>query len=448
MKNIYRKYRIVFIAFTLSSFLINCKDEAVVDAINPPIIETVTVFSVSNTDAEANVDLSNIKTEISEVGIVWSDKANPTVSDKKTASGGLKEDQSVVVRLTELVKERTYYVRSYYILGDKITYGNELSFIHNFTNEWVKAPSPEIGVNEYIAADNAYWDGLQSGAIRVFRVNKVNNYTVERFYYPNFGGWDPSFISSQNRFFGQMRFNMIFGIFPTRNNQSGAIQGGGHYKDNRGNKFYLNDYTLIGVDGYNWEPVYPGAEANTSSVGMGKYAYVLENLPQGKLWRFNFEGGIKWDEMSKFPYQKQAKSLVVESKGKAYFVIEPEDWNENSLVELYEYNPANNEWVKKANFAGQNRRRGSIFTVNERIFYGTGQSIKSLAGLRDIWEYLPANNSWKKATDYPGGGTINLLAVEYTNTVAYLGFGQQVIPNATKAENIKDMEDFWRFRPQ
>jgi hypothetical protein len=38
------------------------------------------------------------------------------------------------------------------------------------------------------------------------------------------------------------------------------------------------------------------------------------------------------------------------------------------------------------------------------------------------------------------------VQIEYINQV-YIGFGQQILPSSSNAENIKDMADFWRFRP-
>jgi hypothetical protein len=203
---------------------------------------------------------------------------------------------------------------------------------------------------------------------------------------------------------------------------------------------------LRGIDGYKWQPVYPGADANASSVGIGSLVYILENLPEGKLWRFTYKFN-KWDELKPFPYKKQAKISVKQSNERAYFVVEPEDWQQSSQVELYEYNPANDQWTKKADFPAENRRRGVFFNIDQRLFYGAGQSVQSLVGLRDIWEYKPATDKWQKATEYIGGGTVNLLAVYYFGE-CFIGFGQQVIPNATKAENIKDMTDVWFFKPK
>jgi hypothetical protein len=432
--------------FLLGSFFlsISCKEEEAVVELTPPIIETVAVYSVSNADAEANVDMSNVNTEITEVGVVWSDKANPTLADKSRSGGSIKEDQSVIVRLDGLTIGRTYYVRSYYVLNKETVYGKELTLVHNFTDEWSKAPSPVLLKNEYIGSENAFLDYLYGG-IKVDKINRTFNYTTDKYFFPNFYQWDPRFIQFPI-LTSQTRFNQINASFSISQTQAATMTGAGHYRTARGEKFYLKDIIIRGVDGYKWQPEYPGADANTSSVGIGSTVYILENIPEGKLWRFTYEIN-KWQEMKPFPYKKQAKTLMRRSNGRAYCMIEPEEWQSSSPLEFYEYNPANDQWTKKANFPAENRRRGVLFNISQRIFYGTGQSVQTLVGLRDIWEYKPATDTWKKVGDYPGGGTINLLAVNYFQN-AFIGCGQQVIPNAAMAENIKDMADVWFFVPK
>jgi hypothetical protein len=434
-----KNYSIIISIF----LLFGCKTEVVVTDFKPPFGETVAVYSVSDTEAEVNVDLTNVRGIVTETGAVWSAKPSPTVADNRQSITGLKIDQTVLIKIDKLQKGKTYFVKAYVANGKDIIYGAELTLVHNFTNEWKKLDSPELSSNEYISADGAYFDNIITGGITFNKINRLNNIAVYKQYYPNFGQWDLRFSDRREIPF-QMRYNQIHSPFNV--GVPAILIGAGHYKGSKGERIYLNDLKVRGVDGYKWDPIYPGVEAETSSFGVGKYAYALENIAKGKLWRFEFTTTVVWTEMPAIPYSKAAKYLSIADEKNAYVVVEPE-LLDDLAIEVYQFSPDANKWKKMADFPGNNRRRGSIFKIKNRLFYGLGQSIKTQAGLRDIWEFLPETNTWLKTTDYPGGGTINVAAVEYFGGV-YMGFGQQVVPSITKAENIKQMADFWIYRPK
>jgi hypothetical protein len=449
------KYRFSIFILLISCFTISCQKPENEVALPPPNIETVSVYSVSASNAEVNIDISNVNSAIEEVGIVWSESPNPTIADKKNVIGKVSQEQYFQITINDLALGRSYYVRAYFLNNNEVIYSNSINFKHNFTNEWVKAISIKLEKNQYVLPENAFFD-REIGAIKVDKANKELGTTKTAYYFPDNFMWDPPFLNIPiyaqdhvNFMQGQTRFNQILLDFDIGQNLTAKIIGAGHYQTPKEVRYYHKDLIFYGpINGYKWEPFYRGADANTTSVKVGRNGYVLENLPKGKLWRLNYDFGFKWDIVSEFPYSKKAKTLAVASNGNAYFIVEPDDLNENSLIEVFEYNPTKNQWTKKANFVGENRRKGVIFTIKNRVFYGTGQSVKTSAGLRDIWEYNPQNDTWKKTADYPGGGTMNLLAVEYLNNSIYLGFGNLIIPNPINSETIKDMPDFWRFIPK
>jgi hypothetical protein len=422
--------------------LLSCKNESIVADFKPPLSETVAVYSTSDQSAEINVELSNVRANVAEVGAVWSEKPSPTIADQKQSYKNLKQDQTVLLRMDELKIGKKYYVRSFIANGKEIVYGSELVLNQQFTNEWRKNFSLSLLSNEYILPDEAYYD--RSGGLLFNRIDKKTNFTTKAVLFPQDAGWNPNFLSDRKPEVEQMRFNQIRATFDAGAGAWLTLIGAGHYKIAKGERVYLADLKLLGSTGYKWTPDFPGAEAETSSFAIGSYAYVLENLAQGHLWRFELSDVVKWTDLGPIPFKGKARFLAKNNTNKAIVIVEPLLWD-NAPVAVYSYIPEKNQWIQLADFPAENRRRGTIFKIDGRVFYGLGQSVKTKNGLRDIWELK--DNQWLKATTYPGSGTINMVAVPYYDG-ALIGFGQQVSINALNIESIKDMSDFWFFKPQ
>ena len=224
-----------------------------------------------------------------------------------------------------------------------------------------------------------------------------------------------------------------------------VLIGGGYSREPNGTKFFLKDYKIAGITGYIWFPYYPGANATTTNFGIGEYPYILENTSKGKLWRFNLNRS-EWDAVGTVPVAKEAKFICFDTGDRAFVLPESDDWDDN-LDSFYEYLPNTNQWKPMAGFKGENRRRGLSFVYNGRLYYGAGQSTKTLKGLRDIWEYNPTTNIWRQFAIYPGIGAANLVTL-MINNILYIGFGQQIVTTQNKGEGFTDVGDFWKFTIQ
>lgn len=70
---------------------------------------------------------------------------------------------------------------------------------------------------------------------------------------------------------------------------------------------------------------------------------------------------------------------------------------ENSLKgifytnDVYEYNPAADEWKKKDGFPAEDRNTRVGFGINSKIYIGMGKRIQSGGDIyfKDLWEYTP-----------------------------------------------------------
>lgn len=86
-----------------------------------PTLSTRSITSITITSATSGIVIaSNGGTPITNKGICWSTKQNPTINDSLTTNG-----DSI---LTKLLPNTTYYARAYAANSVGIAYGNELSF--------------------------------------------------------------------------------------------------------------------------------------------------------------------------------------------------------------------------------------------------------------------------------------------------------------------------------
>ncbi len=319
------------------------------------------------------------------------------------------------------------------------------SIPQTYASNWVRVASPKLESDRYISGDGVTYSG-SGGGLAFYAVDRNTNLGKPTVFYPDFGDWDSRFYQRDVAKDALMRFgpfNAGFTIGGTVKIEA-TLTGGGYYKQPNGNRFYLKDFRIEGIDGYTFSPAYPGTDAVTSSFGLNGMGYVLENKANGKMWRFD-PNASRWEVVSTVPIAKEARFVSFDVGERAFILVESDNWNDE-LGGLYEFIPATNSWQKKTQFTGENRRRAVAFTSKTRLYYGAGQSAQTLKPLRDIWEYNPATDSWQKVGDYPGSGTVGLVSL-WVGNQAYIGFGQQVLPNASKGETINDATDFWRFKP-
>jgi hypothetical protein len=443
MKNRYKLIQIPMLVWAITA----CTNVETVNFYKNPNIELVSAYSISENTAEVNVDFTEVFQPIKEAGIVWSEKPSATKSDQSDIIVGLEEDSQMRFTIANLQKGKTYYVRAYYIDNNsKEFYSNEIAFTQNFSGMWTRLESPELEVDDYVYPyDLGNLNGIEN-TITCYKVNRATNNSVLQVYFRDFAQWNPNYWNNRipkNQPPRNMIFNPIRAGFQSNGNFSYTIYGGGHQElpRNKGNLYQKAIY-LLESNG-SWEP-YPGANAATTSFGIGAYPYVLENLPNGKVWQFDYSV-LKWYEWGRVPTTKPARLLGFDIGERAFVMVEPED-PQQAMQELYEYIPNQKNWLRKTDFPAENRRSVVWFSIGARLFVGCGQAIKDGRPLRDIWEYSVANNSWRKVADYPGSGGVNMLGIGF-NTTANIGFGQNAKLSSTGANDYRQANDFWLFRP-
>jgi N-acetylneuraminic acid mutarotase len=101
-------------------------------------------------------------------------------------------------------------------------------------------------------------------------------------------------------------------------------------------------------------------------------------------------------------------------------------------TDFWQYNPATNAWIQKANFPGQGRIDAISFVIGSKAYVGLGYLYK------DFWEYDPATDAWTQKADF-GGGARDGAACFSTAGKGYVGLGN--------SDTASAMKDFWEYDP-
>jgi N-acetylneuraminic acid mutarotase len=116
---------------------------------------------------------------------------------------------------------------------------------------------------------------------------------------------------------------------------------------------------------------------------------------------------------------------------KGYAGLGNQDEN-TAFTDLWEFNPADKSWTKKADFPGTARLAPSGFYIGNR-----GYVVNGLCDCNDFWEYDPANDKWTSRASFPVSG------VYYTATFVVNGKGYV----GTGLLNGNMINDFWEYDP-
>ncbi|HYV92676.1 MAG TPA: T9SS type A sorting domain-containing protein [Chitinophagales bacterium] len=96
--------------------------------------------------------------------------------------------------------------------------------------------------------------------------------------------------------------------------------------------------------------------------------------------------------------------------------------------DFWEYDPATNTWIQKADFAETGSSAAVGFSIDDKGYIGTG------SWKNDFWEYNPATDAWTQKTNF--GGLPTVAAVGFSiGSKGYIGTG------------AASGNDFWEYTP-
>ena len=118
----------------------------------------------------------------------------------------------------------------------------------------------------------------------------------------------------------------------------------------------------------------------------------VETFNKPKQFSDKFKAFTYWKTITPFPGAKRYGAVSFTINGKGYVGLGTQYWG-SEFSDMYEYNPINDSWSKKADFPGDPRAFAVGCTINGKGYVGFG-----LGGdyYHDLWEYDPVSDSWTK----------------------------------------------------
>ena len=124
-----------------------------------------------------------------------------------------------------------------------------------------------------------------------------------------------------------------------------------------------------------------------------------------------------------------AVSFSIGSKG--YVGLGNQD-ESTVFTDMWEFDPIDSSWTKKADFPGTVRLTPSGFYIGNK-----GYVVNGYCDCSDFWEYDPAVDKWTRRADFPLSG-VYYSATFVINGKGYVGTG---------STNAKMINDFWEYDP-
>ncbi|MGC1244040.1 MAG: kelch repeat-containing protein [Chryseosolibacter sp.] len=116
------------------------------------------------------------------------------------------------------------------------------------------------------------------------------------------------------------------------------------------------------------------------------------------------------------------------------------------LTDFWEYDPVTNAWSQKADFEGTARMGATGFTIGGKGYIGTGSNTPgdiNWQWFNDLWEYDPATNDWTQKASFNALGRGTAVGFSIGGK-GYIGTGQY---RQDRFHNAIYLSDFWEYDP-
>ncbi len=176
-------------------------------------------------------------------------------------------------------------------------------------------------------------------------------------------------------------------------------------------------------------------------VGLG-YSSTSGNSQVSDDWYEYDPATNQWTSKSNFPGTTRANAVAFVINGKAYVGLGT-NYDRQSRTDLYkdfyEYNPASNTWVQKANFSGTPRDQPVYFTIGDKGYLGTGNiDATQPNNTKEFYEYNATKDVWTKKADFFGSARCRSVGFSI-NGKGNIGGGED--------NNIAKQSDFYEYDP-
>ncbi|QEC53550.1 N-acetylneuraminic acid mutarotase [Anseongella ginsenosidimutans] len=497
-------FRYLLVCLLLMS-LWGCKKEHAKDN------DRVTTYPVSEADSTGVVFRGFVMEKdiplISELGFVWSENPNPDINDAYHVSA-LKPEAGgeFSIKVSSGIKKNvTYYVRAYAILNGQFLYSNPQSF------EGKGSSGPRI--NRLIPYRGTWGDTLQivgtnysteSSQVEVYLeelplpVLSAGPDTIKCLIPDSFNKKAAKVVLTVN---GQTTQFSAFYLTPPRIDSLSDYQGrageririyGDYFSPVRENNLVkVNDKNAaissngttyleieLPVDNYssrkpltvevagnvaaselNFEllvyltrmPDFPGkprfdatgvVTGNKAYIGTGRAGSGGEVYSYGDIWEYDLVSGA-WKPKTNYPEGAANSLSSFTLNGKIYMGtgVNMRYYSNN----YYEYDPLGNSWKQIANFPSIPRVETQSFVIGEKAYVGGGFGDSRY--LSDYYSYTPETNSWERIADMPAKEYVRQASF-VLNGKFYIGTGLNSFGHYTNEFWVYDpLSDKWSRAP-
>jgi len=161
---------------------------------------------------------------------------------------------------------------------------------------------------------------------------------------------------------------------------------------------------------------------------------------QNDFWEYNPNDNT-WTQKANFAGNSRVNipSFVIENKiytatGNNGVTLQTETW---------EYDPSSNIWTSRAAFIGNARNSGVGFAINGRGYICGGYDLTNWRA--ELYEYNPIANSWIQKSNIPNSGREQLVAFTIGN-LSYVGLGYNGVTSLNDFYSYNPITDTWTSR--
>lgn len=145
----------------------------------------------------------------------------------------------------------------------------------------------------------------------------------------------------------------------------------------------------------------------------------------------------KWEKVETFPAEARVSAIAFSIANKGYVGtgMSGSESMSHGTDDFWEYDPAKNTWIQRADFPGGPRYGAIGFSIGNKGYIGLGAN-KNIR-YRDLWEYNPVSNKWTRKADFPSDGKTDASCFTIgTEAFVLFGQGKEIIPS---------QKDGWKF---
>jgi N-acetylneuraminic acid mutarotase len=173
-----------------------------------------------------------------------------------------------------------------------------------------------------------------------------------------------------------------------------------------------------------------------------KFPATATEAPVREVWQYD-QTFNKWTKKNDFAGEARISAVAAAINGKGYLGTGTNASN-GVTQDWWQYDPATDGWVQKASLPGSKRTQAVAFAppnANGKVYVSTGQDAFIEGNyLYDLWAYNPATDNWARRADLPAQGRGEAVGITLPTTgVVATGYGGE--PDADK------FNDCWQFNP-